>query len=80
LPISSEDLQVGVEGDHALAAARLEPRHDGEVLAEVAVEQNHARRARTRLVLLAQQRCRAVAAAVVDEDHLVGLPERVERG
>jgi hypothetical protein len=71
-------LQVGIERDHALAAAALEAGDDGEVLPEVAVQQHHARDVGALVELLAQQRRRAVAAAVVHEDHLVLEPERVE--
>ena len=73
-------LQVGVQGDDALAAAVLEAGHDRHVLAEVAVEQHHARDVRAFLELLAQDRGGAVAAAVVDEHDLVRDAEFVERG
>ena len=72
-------LQVGVERDDALAAAMLEAGQDGAVLAEVAVEQDHPRDIGPALELLGQQRRRAVAAAVVDEDDFVGDPQRIER-
>src|SRR4029077_6567306 len=72
-------LQVGVERDDALAAAALEARHDRHVLAEIAVEQDYAGHIGPLRELLAQQRCRAVAAAVVDEDYPIRLPERIER-
>ena len=65
-------LQVGIQGDDALAAAVFEAGHDRHVLAEVAVEQHHAGDVRALLELLAQDRGGAVAAAVVDEDDLVG--------
>jgi hypothetical protein len=72
-------LQIGVQRDDALAARALEARHDRHVLAEVAVEQHHARHVRALRELLAQQRRGAVAAAVVDEDHLIAPAERIER-
>ncbi len=72
-------LQVRVQRDDALAAAALEARHDRHVLAEIAVQQDHAGDLRAPRELLAQQSRRAVAAAVVDEDHLVADAETVER-
>ena len=72
-------LQVGVERDDALAAHALEAGDDRHVLAVVRVEQHDARHVRPRGELVLQQRGRAVAAAVVDEDHFVGDAERVER-
>jgi len=71
-------LQVGVQRDHALPAAVLEPRHDRHVLSEVAVEQNHPRHIRTLLELLAQDRGGAVAAAIVDEHDLIRNAELVQ--
>jgi hypothetical protein len=46
-------LQIGVEGDDALAAAALEAGDDGEVLAVVRVEQDDTRDVRPRLPLRA---------------------------
>ena len=73
-------LQVGVQGDDALALAMLEAGHDRHVLAEVAVEQHDASDVRALLELLAQDGGGTVAAAVVDEDDLVRNAELVERG
>ena len=60
-------LQIGVQRDDALPPAMLESRHDCHVLAEIAIEQNHPRHIGTLLELLAQDRGRSVAAAVIDE-------------
>ena len=49
-------LQIRVEGDDARAAGVRQPRHDGHVLAEVAVEQDHPRDVGAALELFAQQR------------------------
>ena len=73
-------MQVGIEGDNRLAADFAEAGHDRHVLAEVAVEQNHARDVGPALELFAQHRSGAVVAAVVDEDDFVAALERVERG
>jgi hypothetical protein len=66
-------LQVGIERDDDLAAAMLEAGHDRHVLAGVGGEEHHARDVGPGLELLAQDRRRAVAAAVVDEDDLVAF-------
>ena len=58
--------------------ACVEPRHDGHVLAEVAVEQDHPRDVGAALKLFAQQRRGAIAAAVVDEYDLVTDPQCVQ--
>ena len=71
-------LQVGVERHDALAAAVFEAREDRPMLAEVAVEQDHARHVRAALELLGEQLGRAITAAVVDEHDLVVQPQRVE--
>ena len=73
-------LQVGVERHDALAAHMLEAGDDGHVLAEVAVEEDHARHVGALLELLAQHRRRLVDAAVVHEDHFVGRPRRSSAG
>ena len=72
-------LQVGVERDDSLAAHALEAGEDREVLAVVRVEKDDARHVGPRGELVLQQRRRLVAAAVVDEDHLVADLQRVER-
>ena len=78
-------LQVGIERDDASPRHMLEARQDRPVLAEVAVEEDHARDVGPALELRRQQRGRAVAAAVVDEDDLVGCarahraPDRAAR-
>src|SRR5438105_13897467 len=72
-------LQIGVEGYHALAAAALEAGHDRHVLTEVAVQKHHAGNVRPSCELLAQERRRAVATAIVDENNLVRNPEPIER-
>ena len=72
-------LQVGVERDDDVAAAVLETGHDRHVLAGIGGKQDDAGDIGPRLELLAQDRRRAVAAAVVDEDDLVGFAQGVER-
>ena len=66
--------------DGAAAAAMLEAGDDRHVLAEITAEEDDPRDVRPLLELLAQQRRRAVAAAVVDEQHFVADAELVERG
>ncbi len=73
-------LQIGVEGDDDRRAGVLEAREDGHVLTVVAVEQHHAGDIRAQTLLRGQQRGRAVAAAVVDEQNFVGLVQRIESG
>src|SRR5260221_11827659 len=68
-----------MQGRVAWPRTMLNPRHDRHVLAEVAVEEDDARHLGAALVLLAQQRRRAVEAAIVHEHDLVGARERVER-
>ena len=72
-------LQVRVQRHHALAAHALEAGDDRHVLAVVGVEQDDPRHVRPRQELVLQQRGRAVAAAVVDEDDLVADTQRIER-
>ena len=72
-------LQISVKGHRHFATHMSEARHDGAVLAEVAREQRDAGFVRALLLLLKQQSRRAILAAVVDEDHLVGRAERIER-
>jgi hypothetical protein len=72
-------LQVGVQRHHAFAAHPLESGDDRHVLAVIGVEQHDPRHVRPRQELVFQQRCRAIAAAVVDEDHFVTDMQRVER-
>src|SRR3989338_1143293 len=70
-------LQVGVQCDDSLSPAMLECRHDRHVLAEIAVEQDHPCHLRAFLELLAQDRGRTVAAAVLDEQDLKRTAEPV---
>ncbi len=72
-------LQVGIERDDALAAHVLEAGDDRHVLAVVGVEQDDPRHVGSGQELVLEQRRRAVAAAVVDEDDLVRDMQRVER-
>jgi hypothetical protein len=72
-------LQVGVERHDAPAADTLEAGDDRHVLAVVRVEQHDARDVGPNAKLVGEQRGRAVAAAVVDEQDLVGDAERVQR-
>ena len=71
-------LQIGVERHDHLAAGALEGRHDRHVLAEVAVEVDHAHLFRALLVEIPQQCERIVAAAVVGKKDFVGLADPVE--
>jgi hypothetical protein len=68
-------LQVGVERDDPVAQSRLEARHHRGVLPEIAREAHDAQR-RAGVLLLAQQRERAVGAAVVHDDDLRDEPLR----
>ena len=72
-------LQVGIKGDDDLAGRVLESGEDRRVLAEVALKQDHVRFPRARSVLGAQQRDRAIGAAVVHEDALVRCAQLIER-
>jgi len=71
-------LQVGVESDDDLPARVFEAGHDRHVLAGIGGEQNGAGDVRAPLVLFAEQRRRAITAAVVDEHYLVRRFELVE--
>ena len=73
-------LQVGIQGDHVVAARIRQSRHDRRMLAEIRVKQHHARLFGPALELLAQQRRRAILAAVVDEHALVGDRQCIESG
>jgi hypothetical protein len=73
-------LQVGIERDDELSLGVLEPGEDRGMLAEVALEQHHARLPRAGLLLAAQQGHRSIAAPVIDEDALVRHLETVEGG
>jgi hypothetical protein len=73
-------LQVGIQRDDDLAAAVLEAGHDGHVLAGVGGKQDDAGDVGARLELLAQDRGRAVAAAVVDENDFVASPRASSAG
>ncbi len=72
-------LQIGVQRHHPLAPAILEAGHDRHVLAVIGVEQDDPRDVGPGQELVFQQRRRAVAAAVVDEQHFVGYPQCVQR-
>jgi len=72
-------LQVGVERHDPCSAHALESGQDGEVLPVVAVEVDDARFVGSARELLAQQCARPIPAAVVDENHLVGDLQRIER-
>ena len=74
-------LQVGVERDDHIARDVLEGREDRLVLAEIARQLEHPDAVGPLPRGLLQELERAVAAAVVDEDELVGMPRRVhDRG
>ena len=75
--VGAFDLVVGGQGDDGVAGRLLEPRHDRRGLAELASEPDHGEP-----LSLGQQLLQALgkgfARAVEHEDHLVGLPERIE--
>ncbi len=71
-------LQVGIQGDHELAARIGQARHHGRVLAEVGVEHHHPRLLRAQQELLPQQRDRTILAAVIDEHDFEGDLQRIE--
>jgi len=73
-------LQICIERDHPLAARALEARDDRHVLAVVRVEVHDAGDIGPAEIQVLQHRRRPIAAAVVDEDHLVRHLERIERG
>jgi hypothetical protein len=72
-------LEVGVDRHDHVALGVREARRQGCRLAEVPAQPDHADVA-LRVVQPGQRRVGAVGRAVVDEDRLPGLAERLERG
>ena len=71
-------LQVAVHDDHRLARGMVQARRNCRLMAEIAAQVDH-REVRVRLLQLVYQTGRLVAAAVVHEDDLVRLPQKVQR-
>ena len=72
-------LEIGVNRDNAPPPQVFEAGHDGDVLSEIRVEQDHTGDEGPALELLPEQRRRAILAAVVDEDDFVRKAQGVER-
>lgn len=69
-------LQVGIKGNNQIAGHMAESRHNGRVLAIVAVKQHRDHMAAFGFSSLGQHAGRIIAAAIVDQQNLILAAQR----